>query len=232
VFCLEGVDQPDDRVFNVVVDPGTQAAAEFDSTILNGIPVINGNCQGTEYIPETTELKTYKKLFYAVPYYAWAHRGRTEMAVWLATNSTKTRPVNSPEIAELSIASSSGGYNLQSLNDKLLNTKKYSESTQYFYWDHQTDSAWVQYDFQQQESVSKVQIYWVKNKDMQFPASWRILVWFAGEWKPVWNPERKWDIREDGFSEVYFETVKTKAIRLEALMPEVATSGIAEWRVY
>jgi len=33
-----------------------------------------------------------KQPFLAIPYYAWAHRGRGEMRVWLAEDETKARP--------------------------------------------------------------------------------------------------------------------------------------------
>ena len=70
------------------------------------------------------------------------------------------------------------------------------------------------------------------NKKINFPVSWHVLVWFANEWKQVWNPDRKWEIQADGFSEVYFETVKTNSIRLQVILPASASSGIAEWSVY
>jgi len=32
------------------------------------------------------------KPFLAIPYYAWAHRGKGEMAVWLARNAKPAEP--------------------------------------------------------------------------------------------------------------------------------------------
>ena len=61
---------PDDQVLT----------ASFDTNLLNGVEVISGQADlvGKDGISQT------RQPFKAIPYYAWANRGKGEMAVWLA----------------------------------------------------------------------------------------------------------------------------------------------------
>ena len=64
VYCAEEIDNPG-GVLNVGIDKNESLAYSFDQELLNGAGKIEG---------ETIT---------AIPYYAWAHRGIGEMAVWL-----------------------------------------------------------------------------------------------------------------------------------------------------
>ncbi len=64
VYCAEEIDNPG-GVLNVGIDKNESLAYSFDQELLNGVGKIDG---------ETIT---------AIPYYAWAHRGIGEMAVWL-----------------------------------------------------------------------------------------------------------------------------------------------------
>ncbi len=72
VYCFEGVDNPQ-GVARLVLPADTKLHAEYHGDLLGGIMIIKG--QG-EIPLESVEVV-------AIPYYAWAHRGKSEMAVWL-----------------------------------------------------------------------------------------------------------------------------------------------------
>jgi DUF1680 family protein len=73
VYCAEGVDNGG-NVFDLVVPDESEFQAEYKSDLLNGVTVIKGKAVNKS--GEQRELT-------AIPYYAWAHRGNGEMAVWL-----------------------------------------------------------------------------------------------------------------------------------------------------
>ena len=48
----------------------------------------------------------------------------------------------------------------------------------------------------------------------RLPASWRVLYQEDGVWKPVWT-EQDYGVEKDAWNRVVFETVRTRAVRLE-----------------
>ena len=64
VYCVEGVDNGG-MIGQIALSPQEQLEAKHQPDLLNGITVVDGQD------------------FMAIPYYAWAHRGLGEMAVWL-----------------------------------------------------------------------------------------------------------------------------------------------------
>jgi len=70
VYCAEGKDNGG-HALNIVLGDDVKLKAEHRKDMLGGVTVITGALADN-------------KPFLAVPYYAWAHRGKGEMAVWLA----------------------------------------------------------------------------------------------------------------------------------------------------
>ena len=66
VYCLETPDNPGARVRKAVMPMDVPLVANYEAGLLGGVTVIRGGS------------------FTAIPYYAWANRGKAEMAVWLA----------------------------------------------------------------------------------------------------------------------------------------------------
>jgi DUF1680 family protein len=50
--------------------------------LLNGVVVIKSEVPAIEIGEGGQTIQTVKKPMTAIPYYAWAHRGRGEMTVW------------------------------------------------------------------------------------------------------------------------------------------------------
>jgi len=77
VYCFEGADNPE-GVANLILPPEAKLKAEYRGEKLGGIVMITGRGQIRR------DGKTVENIdVVAIPYYAWAHRGKNEMAVWL-----------------------------------------------------------------------------------------------------------------------------------------------------
>jgi DUF1680 family protein len=82
VYCLEWPDQPEGLVLNTMLADNPGFTYRFKPGLLHGVGTIGMNGflikTGTngdiEKIPETLT---------AIPYYAWANRGKGEMTVWI-----------------------------------------------------------------------------------------------------------------------------------------------------
>jgi len=72
VYCLEGVDNPQ-GVSKLVLPPDAKLHTECHGDLLGGIVTLKGQGKMPQKSVEVV----------AIPYYAWAHRGKSEMAVWL-----------------------------------------------------------------------------------------------------------------------------------------------------
>jgi len=82
VFCVEGADVVGGKVSDLVLKDDAPLATEFRSDLLGGVQVITGNANRAD--SKESPAATAMVPFTAIPYYAWAHRGKGEMAVWLA----------------------------------------------------------------------------------------------------------------------------------------------------
>jgi hypothetical protein len=66
VYCLEWSDNPDGGVRNAILTDDEKLTPQFEPDLLNGVETIKAG-----------PLK-------AIPYYAWANRGKGDMEVWIA----------------------------------------------------------------------------------------------------------------------------------------------------
>ncbi len=82
VYCAEAVDNGG-KVFNLVLPDGAPLEARSRDGLLGGVTVIEGKALGLVPAEDGRSVVTREQDFVAVPYYAWAHRGEGEMAVWL-----------------------------------------------------------------------------------------------------------------------------------------------------
>jgi DUF1680 family protein len=81
IFCAEWKDN-NGRVSNIVLPANVDFSTEFKPGMLNGITVLKA--EATAIITDEKEniVSTTKQAFVAIPYYAWANRGKGEMTVW------------------------------------------------------------------------------------------------------------------------------------------------------
>jgi DUF1680 family protein len=83
VFCLEWPDN-DSKVLNLMIPDNSLLRTEYKPDLLNGVMIITGNAQVVKRTKNGGVSPARNKQFVAIPYYAWAHRGRGEMTVWPA----------------------------------------------------------------------------------------------------------------------------------------------------
>jgi DUF1680 family protein len=69
-------------VSNIVLPLGTNFLAEFKPDMLNGITVLKADATVVITDEQQSKVNTVQQSFTAIPYYAWANRGKGEMEVW------------------------------------------------------------------------------------------------------------------------------------------------------
>jgi DUF1680 family protein len=82
VYCAEAVDNGG-GVFNLVLPDDAPLEVRRRDDLLGGVTVIGGQALALSPADDGRSVVTKEQDFVAVPYYAWAHRGEGEMAVWL-----------------------------------------------------------------------------------------------------------------------------------------------------
>ena len=81
MYCAEWADNGG-RTSNFIL-PGTAAfTAEFQPGLLNGVTVLHSELPAVSIDNKGESISTVKKSFTAIPYYAWANRGKGEMMLW------------------------------------------------------------------------------------------------------------------------------------------------------
>ncbi|MBA2250272.1 MAG: glycoside hydrolase family 127 protein [Chitinophagaceae bacterium] len=81
MYCAEWIDN-NNKAANLVMPAGTQFSATYSPDLLNGIEVLKAEVPAILIDNKGEGLHTEKQLFVAIPYYAWANRGKGEMMMW------------------------------------------------------------------------------------------------------------------------------------------------------
>ena len=264
VYCVEWPDVKDGHVVNLLLPDDAPLRAEFQQhrllattqparlasasrsapvpsethdEIFGGLEVVRGQAVSLRYAEAHKNIEKDRVEFTAIPYYAWANRGRGEMAVWLAHTEAEARPLPFPTIASISKATASNDGvrpDVRELNDQREPKRSGDHGNRYLHWwPHKGTKEWVQYDFAKPTKVSAVEIYWFDDTgvgECRLPKSWGLLYRDNGQWKPVANPS-EYGCAPDKYNRTTFEPVETDALRLEVQLPERFSAGIHEWRV-
>lgn len=238
VYCLEGRDQADDRVLNVLVPDSVTISSKFDPVQFGGVQTLQLNGFLVKKKTTAQEADLQKLALKAIPYFTWANRGRDNMLVWLPHDLKKVPAVAQPTLAALSKASASEGANgdLKNIADQFPIKNSYDdESSLVHWWPHFGTTEWLQYDFEKPEQVGTARVYFFDDEATQggcrVPKSWRILYLENGNWKPVYTPAG-FKIAKDAWNEVQFEPVKTTALRLEMQFQDGVSGGVHEWEIF
>ena len=81
IYCAEWVDN-NGKAGNIIIPDNAAFNTEYKPDLLNGVMVIKANIPTIEVNKDGTQVTTVNRSFTAIPYYAWAHRGKGEMMVW------------------------------------------------------------------------------------------------------------------------------------------------------
>ncbi len=234
VYCAEGIDNPDGKVLNIFVPDTARFTTEFRPSLLGGVEVIRGTAIGT-FERENGGVGEREKPFVAIPYYAWANRGSSEMNIWFGTSASTTMPAPQPTLASKSKISALHPHStLSAVNNLYMPANSNDPGMTNFNWYPRHDTIeWIQYDFPGEQRISSSQVYWfqdVPDGDCSLPVSWSILYRSGDQWVPVKNA-KPYEIAKDRLCKVEFEPVTTAAVRLQVVLPKEHSSGVYKWLV-
>ena len=171
----------------------------------------------------------------AIPYYGWAHRGRGEMAVWLATEKEASLPLPAPTLASRSaIKASHQTAALRAINDQIY-PKSSGDETNLFYhtWPRKRQTEWIEYHFPEPATISESRVYWFDDEPRgacRVPEKWNLFYLANGKWNQV-KTSSGYIVVKDDWNKLKFQPVTTSAIRLEMNFPGDFSGGVHEWEV-
>lgn len=234
VYCAEWPDN-DFSVLSVMMNKKPVFTVESKPELLYGINQIQTNAQTLSYDAQGRLIAKDVKLK-MIPYYAWAHRGSGEMAVWLPIDLSSTRPIMPPTIAsESKVSASHNVKSISAIHDGLLPKDENDRTIPYYHWwPKEGTTEWIAYNFETPKTVSRSTVYWFDDSPWggcRVPQSWKIYYKNAlGEWTPVENTSA-YGIEKGIANEVIFKPITTKEIKIEIKLPEKNAAGIYEWEV-
>ena len=243
VYCAEAVDNDFD-IMGVLVnqEPAFEVLAnqDFNFTADNGahthhLTTLTTDAQTLSFDKQGRLAAKDVKLK-LIPYYAWCHRGRGNMKVWMAQDLRATRPSAPPTLASLSkIGSSMRIPSLNSIADRLVPKDGDDRSIPYtHWWPKENSTEWISYTFPEAATVQSSTVYWYDDQPWQgckIPDSWKLYYQDEqGQWQPVQNPDQ-YPVMKGAPCTVNFDPVKTTAVKLEVKLPENKSAGVFEWSI-
>ena len=244
VFCLEGSDQADGKVFNKYILNSANISAQYDANLLNGVMTLSGNAKELQQDGTVKDVK-----FRAIPYSTWNNRGAQQMEVWVANTPAKAVATPAETIASKAMTFSNRGP-IQNdapetapvdswaggVNDQWEPKRSSDISKPYHYWwlKRGTTEA-VSYQFDKEYEVSNVQVYWLEfdhyDGDFRTPESWALYYKDAnGEWREVEN-HSAYTVQKDCYNSVDFKPVRTTGLKILAKLRKGESGGVLEWKV-
>jgi hypothetical protein len=232
VYAAEWPDNPNGKVRNLMLPDGARLRAEFNPALLNGVTVVKSRAIALAYDAQGQVTKSEQE-FTAIPYYAWANRGRGQMLVWFPDNEASAKPAPYPTIATTATVTTSGRKNPRTINDGEEPVSSSDPSSYFDWWPKKGSTEWVEYAFDKAAEVSECQLYWFDDTghgEVRVPASWRLLYKDGNDWKLVENMG-SYGVAKDGYNRVTFKPVTTNGMRLEVAMQLNFSAGIQKWKV-
>lgn len=234
VYCAEWPDNDFD-VLGVLVNQSPKLTVIEKPDLLYGIRMMQTDAQVLNF-DEQGRLNAKDVKLNLIPYYAWAHRGSGNMAVWLAQDLSASRPTMQPTLAsESKVDFSHKAGSVRSINDRLVPQDENDRTIPYYHWwPKQGTTEWISYTFKEAATVSSATVYWFDDAPWggcRVPKSWKIYYQDGnGQWMPVEGAD-KYGTEKGVGNTVQFNPVKTKALKLEVVLPDKHAAGLYEWEV-
>lgn len=234
VYCAEFPDN-DFEVLSAFMNQNPKFTEKYSSDKLYGIVELSTDAQVLSY-DDKGRLTSKDVKLNMIPYYAWNHRGRGQMAVWLPQQLNAARPVMPPTKASKSKVIVSGELSsVSSLTDGLVPKDENDRSMPYYHWwPKQGTIEWVVYEFPETQSVGSSTVYWYDDGPWggcRVPKSWKIYYKDqTGKWQPV-TGVAKYPTVKGSANRVEFDIVNTDGLKLEVVLPDDNSTGIFEWEV-
>lgn len=215
VYALEGIDQPDDYLFDIVIPRNANITSRYDESILNGVTLLEGEAYkiNSDDIEGTDKEKSFT--FRAIPYATWNNRASSQMVVWTPEKPEYAIPEPQPSIA--SQAEQIGGWGF---NDQMEPRSSSDLNTPYHYWwlKNGTEES-IGYRFSEPQKISAVDVYWLafEHYDVIYrvPDYWKLFFRAGEEWVEVKNPSR-YGVERDRYNHLNFDPVVTTELKLVA----------------
>lgn len=236
VYCLEGPDNKDSLVQNIMIDKNAIASSHYEQNLLNGVGVINIKGQSTKRQINSDSLLVTAQDVKAIPYYAWANRGPSEMTVWIPYEQSAARPKPAPTIASTSKVSASlkNKRMFSAIKDQYEPADSKDTNFPYLHWwPAKNTNEFIQYDFASEQTISESKVYWYDDSPWggcRIPVSYKLLYKKGDQWLPV-ETTAPYEISKDKFNTVKFKSVNTTALRMEIKLPAEHATGVHEWAV-
>ena len=236
VYCAEWVDYEDPYIFNLFLNENDSLLSfGFSPGKLGGMNVISGEASVLKMGEGPDKGEIYPRKFTAIPYYAWAHRGKGQMMVWIPASEDAALPKPIPTIASESAVEASHVTNaLQGINDQLLPKNSADKSyTLYHWWPATNENHWVVYNFPRSATVSECGLYWLKDipdGGCDLPEWYKLYYKRGQNWVEV-DAETPYPMMEDEMNRIVFAPVTTNALKLEVQLSKEYSAGIHEWTV-
>ena len=244
VYCLEGNDQADGKVFNKYILNASQITATYDANLLNGVVVLSGEAKQLEQDGTIKDVT-----FRAIPYSTWNNRGPQQMEIWVANTPSMAIAIPIETIASKAITFSNRGP-IQNdapetaptdswaggVNDQWEPKRSSDTSKPYHYWWlKQGTTEAISYQFDKEYEVSNVQVYWLDfdhyDGNFRTPESWSLYYKDANnEWQEV-KDHSPYTVRKDCYNSVDFAPVKTTSLKILVKLQKGNSGGILEWKV-
>lgn len=232
VYCLEGPDN-DGTVRDVVIADDVEVTTQFKPDLLNGVVIIEGEAETAKRTLDGRIVRHSKKPFTAIPYYAWAHRGRAHMTVWPARRPDAARPEPADTLTYRSKTTASFVHvSLDAIKDQIVPANSADSSgLQLDFWPHKGSTEWVLFEWDKTQEIAAVKVYWFDDTGRgacRVPRSWRVLYRDAdGVFKPV-KIRGPYQTAKDRFNRVAFDPVNTSAVKVEVVLQKTWSAGIQE----
>jgi hypothetical protein len=235
VYCTEWADYENPYIFDLFLSENDKLSYGFMPEKLGGMNVISGHASVLRKGEGPDKGEIYPRKFTAIPYFAWAHRGKGQMMVWIPASEEASRPKPVPTIASESRVEASHVTNaLPGINDQLL--PKYSADkshTLYHWWPATNEKHWIVYHFATPARVSECGLYWLKDIPQggcDLPEWYKLYYKRGQNWVEV-DAETPYPMMEDELNRIVFTPVTTTAMKLEVQLSEEYSVGLHEWTV-
>ncbi len=232
VFCAEWPDNPGGKVRNLLLSDSTALTPDYRPKLLDGVVTLDGTAEALRE-DASGHVRATKQRFCAIPYYAWANRGKGEMEVWLSDDMSSARPMPHPTVASMARVRTSGGTNPEGIHDLHIPASSVDQADFVHWWPKKGSTEWVEFAFAGPAKVSESDLYWFDDTgigECRVPASWRILYKDGTDWKPI-EPADYYGVAKDRYNVVHFKPVMTSALRLEVQLKPNWSAGIQQWVV-
>jgi len=232
VFCLEAADN-DGKVLNLVIADDAVLRSRFRRDLLNGVMTITGQAGLTKRTIDGDIVSAGEKPFTAIPYYAWAHRGRGQMTVWPAREREAARPEPADTLTYRSRTTASFVHaSLDAIKDQVVpKNSADSSALQLDFWPHKDTTEWLLFEWDDEHEISSVKVYWFDDTGRgacRLPESWKVLYRdAASSFKPV-RANTSYGLKKDTFNKVNFDPVTTNAIKIEITLQQEWSAGVQE----